>query len=150
MGTLAAGYVQFANQISNLHSTVPPGPSPLRLRCVEHQFNLCLVHEKLSRCREPPRHERQRVVKLPRPMLQAVLRKVSSFLGAQNDADRVPITVLHLNLVVYAMSFWMSQPVLPFITKGGCGTTSPVVFETLVFGHRVRVVCAWLSPRSQT
>jgi hypothetical protein len=55
-------------------------------------------------------------------IIRKMAGRIARFLGAQTPAEATPIVVLHLNLAVYACSFWMSQPVLPFITKGtGCG-----------------------------
>jgi len=39
-----------------------------------------------------------------------------SFLGARDAQSGIPLLLVHLNLVVYAMAYWMQQPVLPFLT----------------------------------
>ena len=42
---------------------------------------------------------------------------IADFLGASRAEDVAPLAVTHLNIVVYAMAYWLSQPILPFLTK---------------------------------
>lgn len=40
------------------------------------------------------------------------MKRINEFLGASNPADN-SLTLIHVNLVVYALCFWIQQPVLP-------------------------------------
>ena len=42
---------------------------------------------------------------------------VGAFLCARDDASVLPLLLVHFNIVMYAMGYWITQPVLPFLSK---------------------------------
>jgi len=42
---------------------------------------------------------------------------VATFLGAKDEKAIIPLVLVHINLIIYALAFWMQQPVLPFLSK---------------------------------
>lgn len=42
---------------------------------------------------------------------------VQTFVGARRPEFILPALLVHLNIVIYAAAYWITQPVLPFLTK---------------------------------
>ena len=42
---------------------------------------------------------------------------LGAFVCAKDDAAVVPLLLVHFNIVLYALGYWVTQPVLPFLSK---------------------------------
>jgi hypothetical protein len=52
--------------------------------------------------------------------------KIGNFYGAKDSTYAWPMALVHVNIMLYAFTFWLTRPVLPYLsTELGA---SPVVF----------------------
>ena len=42
---------------------------------------------------------------------------IGAFLCAKDDSSVLPLVLVHFNIVMYALGYWVTQPVLPFLSK---------------------------------
>jgi len=42
---------------------------------------------------------------------------IGTFLGAKDDTSVQPLMLVHFNIVMYALGYWVIQPVLPFLSE---------------------------------
>ena len=45
------------------------------------------------------------------------LHMFARWLGARDAASFWPLLLIHANITIYALTFWMQQPVMPFLSK---------------------------------
>jgi len=58
----------------------------------------------------------------------AVWERIGAFYGARDASYAWPLTLVHLNIVLYALTYWMSRPVLPFLSE-------QLGADSIVFGY---------------